>query len=401
MATAATLLRCRTEAILSSRKDVFMSAVMLVNHQAQSVVTGLLSRAGIEIDGSRPWDIVVHDNRFFGRTLTRGVLGFGESYVEGWWDCEALDECVNRILRAGLKDSTVGKRASGRLALAARLLNRQSLRGAPRGSNHYDRGNDLFAAMLDPWLQYSCAYWDDGDDLAGAQRRKLDLICRKLQLAPGMRLLDIGSGWGGLAAWAAQKHGVEVVGVALSQNQIDLGRERWPLPGVELRRQDYREVEGTFDRIVSVGMLEHVGVRNHGAYFGQIARRLAPDGIALVHTIANNRSFTHSDPFMDRYVFPDSVPPSLAQIGAACEGRLVIEDVHNLGPHYDRTLLAWHENFTAAWAQLAPVYGNRFRRLWSYYLLNSAGAFRARYLQVWQFVLTREGRHEPEAARSR
>jgi cyclopropane-fatty-acyl-phospholipid synthase len=374
---------------------------MGVRYRTQAIIAELLANAGVEIGGNRPWDITVHNDRFYRRSLLHGALGFGESYVEGWWDCEALDECVNRIVRAGLKESAVGQRATRRLALVARLANRQSRRRAQRGSHHYDRGNDLFEAMLDPWLQYSCAYWADGDDLAAAQRRKLDLICRKLQLAPGLRMLDIGCGWGGLAAWAAQRHGVEVFGVALSQNQIDLGRERWRVPGVELRLQDYREVAGTFDRIVSVGMLEHVGVRNLGAYFGQLARLLAPDGIALVHTIGSNRSLAHTDPFVDRHIFPASVTPSLTQIGAACEDQLVIEDVHNLGPHYDRTLLAWHANFAAAWPLLASSYGGRFRRLWSFFLLSSAGSFRARNLQVWQFVLTRPGRRQPEAARAR
>ena len=360
-------------------------------------VTELLESVDIRIDGDRPWDIRVHDPRFFDRVLAEGALGFGESYMDGWWDSEALDQCLERIFRARLDQMARRNRELMLLALKARLTNRQSRRRAFEvGRRHYDIGNDLYRAMLDPWLQYTCAYWGEGDDLAAAQERKLELICRKLQLEPGMKVLDLGCGWGGFAAYAARRHGVQVLGVTVAEQQVKLGRELWRDDAVELRLCDYREVDGVFDRVVAIGLLEHVGYKNYRTFFQVVHDRLAPDGVALVHTIGGNRSMRHANPWIDRYIFPNGMLPSITQVGAATENLLVIEDLHNIGPHYDPTLMAWHRRFEAAWPSLRDRYGERFRRMWNFYLLSCAGGFRARNTQLWQFVLTRLGRPQPD-----
>ncbi len=357
-------------------------------------VEALLSLADVRVGGGRPWDIEVHDERLFRRILAHGSLGLGESYVDGWWDCPALDQFFHRVLAAGLEERV---RTLG-MALAvckARLSNRQSIARARQvGEQHYDIGNDIYRAMLDKRMNYSCGYWNGATDLDSAQERKLDLICRKLQLAPGQHLLDIGCGWGGMARFAAERCGVSVVGVTISERQAELARDRCRGLPVEIRLQDYRELDEPFDRIVSIGMFEHVGYKNYGTYMEVVARCLADDGLFLLHTIGGNLSVTTTDPWLERYVFPNSMLPSAVQITRACEGILMIEDWHNFGPDYDRTLMAWHRNFEAAWPQLAGHYDERFRRLWRYYLLACAGAFRARINQLWQIVLSKKGAPE-------
>ena len=368
---------------------------MEILHKQHAIVE-LLERADVLVDGGRPWDIQVHNARLFPRLLKDGSIGLGQSYMDVWWDCEALDQCIDRILRKRLDKLVSGHLTLTWLTMKSRLTNRQSHARADQiGRRHYDLGNDIFGAMLDPWWQYSCAYWEDGDDLFAAQARKLDMICRKLQLEPGMRLLDIGCGWGGLAAWAARRHGVSVVGVTVSDQQLLWGRQHWVDDDVELRHQDYRDIEGNFDRIVSVGMLEHVGYKNYRSYMEKLDELLSEDGIVLIQTIGSNSDEQHGDPWIERYIFPNSMLPSIAQIGEAMQEHLVLEDLHNLAPHYDRTLLAWHERFLAAWPDLAGTYGGRFRRMWEFYLLSCAGAFRARVNQLWQMVLTPQGRAQP------
>ncbi len=352
-----------------------------------------LQRADVRVDGSRPWDILIRDPRTFVRILTEGSLGAGESYMDGWWDCERLDEMLFRVFRAQL-DQTTPRLASQWLRLLALVRNPQSPRRAFQiGRAHYDLGDDLFRAMLGPRMIYSCAYWGSEDDLGRAQERKLDLVCRKLGLERGMRVLDIGCGWGGAARYAAERYGVSVVGITVSQHQAEAAREHCRGLPVEIRLQDYRSPleSRPFDRIFSIGMFEHVGVRNYRVYLETVRRLLAPDGLFLLHTIGTNLSVTATDPWIERYIFPNSMLPSAAQIAAATDGRWVIEDWHGFGPHYDRTLLTWQKNFDEAWPLLRARYGEAFRRMWNFYLLSSAAAFRARRNQLWQILLSPRG----------
>lgn len=357
----------------------------------------LIRPADIRIDGDRPWDVHVHDDRLFQRVLARGTLGLGEAYMDGWWDCEAIDQMVERAHHSQIARRLVSPTTLLRVA-EAKIRNRQTGdRSYEVGRRHYDIGNDLYRRMLDPRMIYSCAYWRHADDLASAQEAKLDLIKNKLDLEPGMRVLDIGCGWGGAARFLAERAGVSVVGITISHEQAELARQVTDGLSVEIRVQDYRDVTERFDRVYSVGMFEHVGVKNYAAYMKTVRRCLDdPTGITLLHTIGGNRSSSRTDPWMDRYIFPNSMLPSAAQIATAAEGALTIEDWHNFGPDYDRTLMAWHANISANWDQL-PDYDERFRRMWNFYLLVSAGGFRARYLQLWQVVLSRDGLPHPYA----
>lgn len=356
------------------------------------IVEELLSSADVAINGNRACDIKVHNPALFKRILQVGSLGFGESYMDGWWDCERLDVLFTRILQAGV-DERLPKNLSDIARIAyARLFNRQSRKRAWQvGKEHYDIGNDLFRAMLDPYMQYSCGYWKDADTLEQAQQAKLKMICEKLQLKPGMSLLDIGCGWGGLAQYAAENYGVSVYGVTISAEQQKLAQERCQGLDVEIQLQDYRDLDRQFDRIVSVGMFEHVGPKNYDTYFRVAARNLKPDGLFLLHTIGANQTNLHVDAWIDKYIFPNGCLPSVRHISEASEGRFVMEDWHNIGADYDRTLMAWYENFKRAWPQLAEEYSERFERMFTYYLNACAGAFRARDIQLWQVLFSPKG----------
>ena len=350
----------------------------------------MLAAADIAVDGNRPWDIRVSDSRFFSRVLAAGTLGFGESYMEGWWECEALDVLCERAIRSGIEERIPWNFRTAASAAIAMLVNLQSRRGSRVvGRRHYDLGNDFFQAMLDPAMQYSCACFRDTDDLAEAQRAKLDLICWKLGLRRGMSLLDIGCGWGGLAAFAAREYGCRVVGITISREQEKFARAASEGLPVEIRLQDYRDVREVFDRIVSVGMLEHVGYKNYRTYLESASQRLRPGGAFLCQSIGGNRSATGVEPWIGKYIFPNSMIPSASQVTRAAEGLLVLEDIQNIGPDYDRTLLAWEKNFSASWDRFAARYGETFRRMWRFYLLSCAGAFRARSLQLFQFLLSK------------
>jgi cyclopropane-fatty-acyl-phospholipid synthase len=355
----------------------------------------LLGTADIRVGGNRPWDMRVHHPATFDRILAQGSLGLGESYLDGWWDCDEVDELINRILRARL-DEQVGRAGWLWASLKARLTNLQSPQRAWQvGEMHYDLGNDLYEAMLDPSMAYSCAYWPAAQTLEQAQEAKLELICQKLQFQPGMTLLDIGCGWGSLMLHAARHHGVHCVGLTISKEQARLGNAKvqgWP---VRFELADYRQFnpEGhqRFDRIASVGMFEHVGHKNYRAYFEMARRSLRDEGLFLLHTIGKNRAGANIDPWIEKYIFPNGALPSASEIAFCSEDHFVMEDWHNLGEDYDKTLMSWHARFEAAWPVLKDRYGERFYRMWRYYLLCCAGTFRARDNQLWQVVLSPSG----------
>ncbi len=354
-------------------------------------VGDLLARADITIDGDRPWDIQVHDERLYARVLARGSLALGEAYMEGWWDCEQLDEFIARVLRADLKQAITPWTDALRM-LGARLVNLQSPARAFRiGRHHYDIGNDLFSRMLDRRMIYSSAYWRDARTLDDAQEAKLELACRKLGLERGMRVLDIGCGWGGTAQFAAERYGVSLLGITVSENQATYARELCRGLDVEVRLQDYRRLEGKFDRVLSLGMFEHVGYKNFDRFMQIVRQLLTDDGLFLLHTIGSTQSLKRVDPWTERYIFPNSMLPSAAQIGRAIERKFVLEDWHSFGADYDTTLMHWHRNVEGHWAELADRYDERFHRMWRYFLLSSAGGFRARKSQVWQIVLSPGG----------
>jgi len=359
-------------------------------HPPPKALERLLSQADVRIGGNRPWDIQVRNPRLYRRILTQWSLGAGESYMDGDWECDQLDELFTRLMTADLEKRAFGP-ARWALAVEAMrqgLFNLQSTKRAFQvGEQHYDAGNDVFRAMLDQRMVYSCAYWAGAQNLDQAQEHKLELICRKLELREGERLLDIGCGWGGLARYAAERFGARVTGITVSREQLALAQDNCRGLPVELRLQDYRELEGQFDKIVSVGMFEHVGPKNYPAYFDTVRRLLAPEGLFLLHTIGLDTTSTATDAWIDKYVFPNGKLPSAREVAEVVEGRFLIEDWHNFGRDYDRTLMAWSANFERAWPELQHRYSERFHRMWRYYLLVCAGFFRSRQGQLWQLVL--------------
>ena len=352
----------------------------------------LLAPAGIVINGSNEWDPQIHDQRLFRRVIQQGTLGLGEAYMDGWWDCERLDELMSRSLRAGLLGAV---RNNLRFLLFfgfSRLFNLQSRKRAfIVGEKHYDIGNDIFVAMLDPYMNYSCGYWEEAQDLTKAQEHKMEMICRKLQLERGMHVLDVGCGWGGLSQWMAERHGVKVTGITISSEQADFARQRCRDLPVRIDLTDYRNLEGRFDRIVSVGMFEHVGRQNYANYFRIMHSLLVPGGLFLLQTIGARRHVYSVDPWIEKYIFPNGMLPPARAIVDGADKLFTIEDWHNFGADYDRTLMAWHQNFVDAWPDLSGKYDERFRRMFEYYLLTCAGAFRARENQLWQVVLSAGG----------
>jgi cyclopropane-fatty-acyl-phospholipid synthase len=359
-------------------------------------VLGLLEAAGVHPGRDGPCDPQIHDGRFFARVLSQGSLGLGESYMDGWWDVASLDGLITRLLQVRL-DQRVHGLASRLDDLRAWVLNLQNARRATLvGERHYDIGNDLFRAMLGRRMVYSCGYWRESDSLDAAQEAKLDLVCRKLGLRPGMRVLDIGCGWGEALEFAARKYGTTGVGVTISREQAEYARRLCDGLPIEIRLQDYRELDEPFDRILSIGMFEHVGVRNYRRYFEVARRCLADDpatggGLFLLHSIGSSQSVRHTDPWIGRYIFPNSMLPSAAQIASSVEGLFVIEDWHGFGADYDRTLQAWRDNIEAAWDTLPARYDERFRRMWRFYLAASMATFRTRRAQLWQLVLSPRG----------
>jgi len=358
---------------------------------AKDRITRVLRAAGIIVGGKEPWDIQVHDERFYKSVLLKWSLGFGESYMDGWWDTDALDELVYRLYIS--KTENKNGNLPGKIDMyKAKLLNQQSKNRSQKVADiHYDLGNDMYSLMLGKTMQYTCAYWKNAKCLDEAQTNKLDLICRKLQLQAGDKVLELGCGWGGFAKFAAENYGVQVDAFNISKEQVEFARQKNKGLPVTIHLADYREAKGTYDKVAAIGLCEHVGYKNYATLMQVAHRSLKKHGLFLLHSIANNFSTTHCDPWFNKYIFPNGMLPSVKQLGEAMENLFVMEDWHNFGPDYDKTLVAWYQNFDKHWPQLKEKYGNRFYLMWKYYLLTLAGAFRARRIQLWQVVMSKDG----------
>jgi cyclopropane-fatty-acyl-phospholipid synthase len=363
-----------------------------MNYKYKKITEEIMGFAGVQINGSNPWDIQIHNDEFYRRAITEGELGIGESYMDCWWDAEKVDEFIYKIIRAQL-DEKIQRKLSILIKLfTARLFNLQSKRRAfIVGEKHYDLGNDLFQNMLDKRMNYSCAYWKDAGNLDKAQENKLELICRKIYLKPGMRVLDIGCGWGAFGKYAAEKYNIEVIGITVSKEQVELGRKLCEGLSVEFRLMDYRDMNEKFDRIVSVGMFEHVGYKNYKTFFKVANKCLEDDGLFLLHTIGRIKSLKTIDTWAHKYIFPNAMLPSVAQLSRAHENLFVMEDWHNFGADYDKTIMAWYDNFVNNWDKIKCQDSERFFRMWKYFLLSDAATFRARRNQLWQIVLSKNG----------
>jgi cyclopropane-fatty-acyl-phospholipid synthase len=355
----------------------------------------LLRKAGVDINGPKQTDLQVMDERLYDRIFSGGTLAAGEAYMDGWLDAKDLSGFFYLMLRARIDESL---KSVSTLFYVARawVLNRQNRdRAFEVGEKHYDIGNDLYERMLDKRMVYTCGYWSSAatpaKDLDDAQEQKLDLVCRKIGLRAGDTVLDIGCGWGSFAKFASEKYGAKVVGITVSKEQAALARERCLGLDVEIRVEDYRDTKGQFDHIVSLGMFEHVGPKNYRVYMEKAHALLKDGGIFLLHCIGGNNSVLWSDPWIDKYIFPNGVLPSIAQIGRSIEKLFVMEDWHNFGPDYDKTLMAWWGNFDRRWPEIKDNYSERFYRMWKYYLMSCAAAFRTRHTSLWQIVLTKNG----------
>lgn len=367
---------------------------MVTTHRFQETAARLLQDVGVEIDGPNPWDIHVHDDRLYARIFAEGSVGFGEAYMDGWWDSDQLDETMTRILGGQVHQELPRNLKTALFAARAKWANRQSKKRAwIVGREHYDLGNDMFAAHLDSRLTGSCGYWREADDLDAAQEAKLDLVCRKIGLKPGETVFDIGCGWGAFMGYAAEKYGAICTGVTISQEQTNYIHERYGHLPVTPLLMDYRDAVGQYDHVVSMGMFEHVGPKNFRSYFETANRLLKDGGFFLLHTVGSNQSTDRIDAWMDKYIFPNGVLPSLKQVGEAIEGLFMVEDLHNFGADYDKTLMAWQSKFDSNWASLKEKYGERFRRMWSFYLQSCAAGFRTRNIQLWHLVLAKRGVH--------
>jgi cyclopropane-fatty-acyl-phospholipid synthase len=357
-------------------------------HGVRGTVTRLLASAGIEINGRAATDPQVHDDSFYSRVLAGGSLGLGESYMDGAWDVRDLVGFVHRLLVANL-DVRVWNWHDAFAWVRAVLINQQSSRRAFEvGKRHYDLGNDLYEGMLDRRMIYSCAYWNNAESLDAAQEAKLDLVFGKLGLAAGQRVLDVGCGWGGALRYAVEKYGVaHGTGITIASEQVDYARAKCRGLPIDIRLQDYRDLNESFDHIWSIGMFEHVGVSNYRRYMRVMRRCLRPGGRFLLHTIGTLRSTNHTDPWIHKYIFPNSMLPSQQQIASAIAGLFLIDGWQRIGGHYERTLLAWRANFERHCASR----DGRFRRMWNFYLSACAAAFRAKKLDVWQVLLVPVG----------
>jgi len=360
--------------------------------KAKKNVRKMLEPLDVQLNGNRPWDIQIHNPNFYERVLSGGSLALGESYMDDWWDCEALDQFFERILEDRIDKKVKTNVKLLPFMLKAKIINVQKRSKTYEiGKRHYDIGNNLFSIMLDKWLNYSCGYWEKAKTLDKAQEAKLDLICQKMGLRPDMKILDIGCGFGGFAKYSAEKYGAKIHGITVSREQVKFANKFCQGLDVKIELRDYRELKEKFDRIVSIGMFEHVGCRNYRTFMKVILRCLKADGLFLLHTIAGNTSVNSTDPWINKYIFPNSMLPSAKQLTAASEGLFVVEDWHSFGQYYDKTLMAWYNNFTKNWNKLKDAYDERFYRMWTYYLLSCAGSFRSRRNQLWQIVFSKKG----------
>ncbi|MBM3679040.1 MAG: class I SAM-dependent methyltransferase [Actinobacteria bacterium] len=356
-------------------------------------------------DGDGPEVVVdVRDpDALWSKIGLRTTIGLGEAYVDGDWDCEDLPALFALFGRSVHRaQETPSVRALARLQrLRPAPSTRQDAHAARRNIHaHYDLGNELFRLMLDPTMTYSCAYWErPGMTLQEAQEAKLRMVCEKLNLSAADHLLEIGCGWGGLAIWAARHHGCRVTGLTISRAQASLARERVREAGldrlVEIVERDYRLTEGSYSRIVSIEMLEAIGLAEYDTYFATIDRLLAPDGIALVQTIGmpdhRFERYRRRPDWIQRTIFPGSLLPSLEALArSVAKTRLMIAGLEEIGIGYARTLRVWRERFQARFDDVRALgYDERFVRTWTFYLAYCESAFAIRALRDMQLVLTR------------
>lgn len=367
----------------------------MLKNTSKELIKNLLAQAHIEINGKNPWDIQIDDDRFYQRIIKSPSIAAGESYMDGWWSCKKLDEFFYRILCAQLYKDLKDWRIIVEY-FKNYLLNLQTQNQSKKVAEvHYNLDNQLYSFMLGPSMAYTCAYWKDTDNLDDAQNNKYDLICRKLNLQTHDHVLDLGCGFGGFARYAAIHYGCQLTCVNISEAQIHYARKHQADLPITYVQTDYRnqtiynpkQIE--FDKVVSIGMCEHVGSKNYHEFMRIVYSQLKNHGLFLLHTIGSNTTVNSLDPWFDKYIFPHGHLPSIQELGLSMEDFFIMEDWHNFGTDYDKTLMAWYNNFQDHWPELSGHYDQRFYRMWVYYLLSCAGMFRAREAELWQVVLSK------------
>jgi len=374
----------------------------------EKMVRQFLEKADIQINGPDPWDLQVHNNRFFLRVWANGSIGLGESYMEGWWDCEDLEGFFFRIIDAKLYNKVKGWRFAFNL-IKAKLINRQTKNRSMRVAKmHYNLSNEMYSAMLGETMAYTCAYWKQAKNLDEAQYAKYDLICRKLDIKADDRILELGSGWGGFAKYASEKYGCHIVTVNIAKEQVKYARNICDDKLVSVCLCDYRDRDvynpagEKYDKIVSIGLCEHVGPKNYRSWFRLVFDQLKDRGLFLLHSIGSDRTKYISDSWIDKYIFPNGIIPSTLTLSRAMDGIFVMEDWHNFGSDYHLTLMEWFKNFDHYWKvkeksnadlgiSLKNISKDTFYRMLKYYLLSCAGCFRSRENSLWQIVMSKNG----------
>ncbi|MEH6308606.1 cyclopropane fatty acyl phospholipid synthase [Olivibacter sp. CPCC 100613] len=358
----------------------------------RNLLDDFLAPCDIQINGTRPHDLQVVDGRFYKEVLKRGSLGLGESFMRGWWISNDVEELLYRLIQANASDYFKRNPSIFWYYLKSKIFNLQNkTRSIDVALKHYNIGNELYQYMLGETMMYSCAYWKDAKNLEEAQEAKLDLICKKINLSPGQTVLDIGCGWGGFAKFASENYGVEVTGISISAEQVAFAKKWCKGLSAKFRLQDYRDLDEKFDRVVSIGMFEHVGYKNYAIFMKKVHECLKAEGLFLLHCIGGNETSTATDPWIHKYIFPNGLIPSPKQLTTAIEPYFTLEDWHNFGPDYELTLNAWQDNFKRCWNHLKNKYDKLFYRMWLYYLNVSAASFKARHNNVWQLVLSNKG----------
>lgn len=359
-------------------------------------MSNYLQTIGVALNGVKSSDVKIKNEKIYSKLPTS--LAIGEAYMEGWWDCDRLDDLFFRICKHNLDTKFHSSPYDFLRKAFIKFSNLQTrIRSLKVAEVHYNLGNEFYQKMLGPSMAYTCAYWKDAKTLDEAQFDKFNLICRKLDIKQGDKVLELGCGFGTFAKFAAENCGCHVVAVNISEEQVKFGRKACKGLPVEIFQCDYRDhnvynpQHKRFDKVVSIGLLEHVGYKNYRTMMELIRENLKEDGLCLLHTIGKNVTDHFVDPWISKYIFPNSILPSLQLLTRAVEGLFVVEDLHNFGAYYDKTLMEWHNNFIENWSGIKSNFNEEFFRMWNYYLLSCAGAFRARTLQLWQFVLSPHG----------
>lgn len=352
-------------------------------------LTTLLREANIEPNGASPWDPQIKDERFYRTVLLRGSVGLGDAYLNGWWECADISGFILRIIKSGIH-LRVPRVDIFLRRLRFGLIDAQNrIRSKRVAELHYDEDPYIFEVMLGSTNSYTCARWKGVITLDAAQQQKMDLLCKKAGLSSGMTVLDIGSGWGGFLAYAAERYQVRGIGLTISKTQLDYARKRYGNLPVEFRLQDYRDFVGGVDAVVSICVIEHVGSDHYREYFQKVRETLTrEDGFFAMQCILACDTQARMDPWTEKHIFPNGILPTLERIENAVEGILHIVDREFFRDDYVRTFSAWYENLVRNKNAIIARCGVRYFRKYEYYLCLYIAGFGSGRIDVGQFVLS-------------